>query len=296
MKKIIDVCCGSKMFWYQKNRKDTIYMDIREYEDTLCDGRKLEIQPDIIADFRNIPFKDNSFKLVVFDPPHLSRVGENSWLKKKYGKLGQDWKNDIKKGFEECFRVLEHYGVLIFKWNEEQIKLTEILKLTSVQPLFGNKRAKTHWLVFLKEESEKMEVVLEVIPMDKKQYLKKGYKINLEIESRKAVLDYLRETLDGIKAVRMTERMQGGFLPSDDAMVNRINRIIEEENYIATLYDFTEELAREIDKVDDVVERALLRYRYINGWTWEEIAEKLGYSVMNTHRLHKRAVDNFNLL
>lgn len=105
----------------------------------------------IIADFRQIPFNDNSFKLVVFDPPHLLKVGENSWLKKKYGKLGQNWKNDIKKGFEECFRVLESSGILIFKWNEEQIKLSEILKLTTTKPLFGNKRAKTHWLVFMKE-------------------------------------------------------------------------------------------------------------------------------------------------
>lgn len=150
-KKILDVCCGSKMFWFDKNREDTIYMDIREYEDILCDGRKLEIKPDIVADFRKIPFKDNSFKLVVFDPPHLVRVGENSWLKKKYGKLGEEWKSDIKKGFEECFRVLGPYGTLIFKWNEEQIKLSEILKLTNVRPLFGNKRAKTHWLVFIKE-------------------------------------------------------------------------------------------------------------------------------------------------
>lgn len=127
-------------------------MDNRELEDTLCDGRKLEIKPDIVADFRKIPFKDNSFKLVVFDPPHLLRVGENSWLAKKYGKLGQDWKSDLKQGFEECFRVLEPYGILIFKWNEEQVKLSEILKLTNVRPLFGNKRAKTHWLVFMKGE------------------------------------------------------------------------------------------------------------------------------------------------
>lgn len=150
-KKILDVCCGSKMFWFDKNREDTIYMDIREYEDTLCDGRKLEVKPDIVADFRDIPFKENSFKLIVFDPPHLLRVGENSWLKKKYGSLGQDWKEDIKKGFKECFRVLEPYGTLVFKWNEEQVKLSEVLKLTNVRPLFGNKRAKTHWLVFMKE-------------------------------------------------------------------------------------------------------------------------------------------------
>lgn len=150
MKKILDVCCGSKMFWFNKNREDTVYMDNREYEDILCDGRKIEIKPDIVANFKKIPFPDNSFKLVVFDPPHLLRVGDNSWLKKKYGKLDNSWPQDIKKGFEECFRVLEPFGILIFKWNEEQIKLSEILRLTNVEPLFGNKRSKTHWLVFMK--------------------------------------------------------------------------------------------------------------------------------------------------
>lgn len=151
MKKILDVCCGSKMFWFDKNRDDTLYMDYRELEDVLCDGRKLEIKPDLVADFRNIPFQDNSFKLVVFDPPHLLRVGENSWLAKKYGRLSENWKEDIRQGFKECFRVLEPYGVLIFKWNEEQIKLSEILKLTDRVALIGNKRAKTHWLVFIKD-------------------------------------------------------------------------------------------------------------------------------------------------
>ena len=151
MKKILDVCCGSKMFWFQKNRKDTVYMDIREFEDTLCDGRKLEVKPDIIGDFRNIPYPDNSFKLVVFDPPHLLKAGNKSWLAKKYGKLNDTWPEDIKKGFIECFRVLEPYGVLIFKWNEDQIKLSEILKTTDKKPLFGNKRSKTHWLVFMKD-------------------------------------------------------------------------------------------------------------------------------------------------
>lgn len=151
MKRILDVCCGSKMFWFQKDREDTVYMDIRELEDILCDGRKLEIKPDIIGDFRNIPFLNNSFKLVVFDPPHLAKAGTKSWIVKKYGKLDNNWPEDLKQGFSECMRVLETYGILIFKWNEEQIKLSEILKNIEYKPLFGNKRAKTHWLVFMKE-------------------------------------------------------------------------------------------------------------------------------------------------
>lgn len=155
MSKILYVCCGSRMFWFNKNNPNVTFMDIRELEDTLCDGRKLEIKPDIIGDFRNMPFENNTFDLVMFDPPHLIRAGKNSWLAKKYGKLNMDtWQNDLKQGFDECMRVLKPCGVLVFKWNEEQIRLKDILNCFYQEPLFGNKRAKTHWLTFIKEEEE----------------------------------------------------------------------------------------------------------------------------------------------
>jgi hypothetical protein len=150
-KPIIDVCCGSKMFWFDRKNPQTIFMDIRELEDTLCDGRKLVIKPDIIGDFKNIPYLDNSFKLAVFDPPHLKNVGDNSWMAKKYGKLGRDWKEDIKQGFDECMRVLEPAGILVFKWNEEQIKLKDILSVIKYKPLFGDRRSKTIWTIFMKD-------------------------------------------------------------------------------------------------------------------------------------------------
>lgn len=152
MKKILDACCGSKMFWFDKKNEDTIFIDNRTLEDTLCDGRRLIIKPDIVTDFRDMPFDDNTFYLVVFDPPHLKQAGKNSWLAKKYGTLDkQTWPQDIRQGFNECMRVLKPNGTLIFKWNEEQIKLKDILKVIEYKPLFGNKRAKTHWLVFIKQ-------------------------------------------------------------------------------------------------------------------------------------------------
>ena len=49
-------------------------------------------------------------------------------------------------------RVLKPNGTLIFKWNEQQIKLKRILEIIDYKPLFGNRRDKTHWLVFFKEE------------------------------------------------------------------------------------------------------------------------------------------------
>lgn len=150
-KQILDVCCGSRMFWFDKNNERTVFMDNRVLHDVLCDERKLDIEPDVVGDFRNIPFDDNSFYMVVFDPQHLLKVGEKSWLAKKYGRLSDTWREDLKQGFSECMRVLKPNGTLIFKWNEQQIKLREILNLIDYRPLFGNRRGYTHWLVFMKD-------------------------------------------------------------------------------------------------------------------------------------------------
>lgn len=153
-KKILDVCCGSRMFWFDKENPDALFGDIRDENHVLCDGRTLDIKPDMQFDFRELPFKDNIFKLVVFDPPHLDKLGENSWMAKKYGILFKTWQDDIKAGFKECFRVLEPEGILIFKWNETQIKTSEVLALTNRCPLFGNisgKRSNTHWISFMNQ-------------------------------------------------------------------------------------------------------------------------------------------------
>lgn len=87
------------------------------------------VEPDIIGDFRNMPFDNGFFDLVVFDPPHAF-VSKNSIIGKKYGTLNKKhWKIDIKQGFEECMRVLKNDGILIFKWSEPTIKVSEVLKL-----------------------------------------------------------------------------------------------------------------------------------------------------------------------
>lgn len=160
-KLILDVCCGSKMFWFNKNNPSVIYMDKRSgtWQTDNRKGRKQTIiDPTLIADFEQIPFADCSFTLVVFDPPHLLNLKENTRLAKKYGTLKNGWQEMLKKGFAECFRVLKENGILIFKWNEYHIPLSKILELTSEQPLFGQrsgKQSKTHWVVFMKTDRQK---------------------------------------------------------------------------------------------------------------------------------------------
>ena len=164
MMNILDPCCGSRMMYFDKSDQRVLFGDARSEEHILKDRqyeRFLEINPDVRLNFTKLPFKSSSFRLVVFDPPHLVRAGNKSWLDKKYGKLPKDWQEEIRKGFSECFRVLKPGGILIFKWNETQIKVKDILALTTEKPLFGHTTMRhrknqiaTHWFTFMKEIEE----------------------------------------------------------------------------------------------------------------------------------------------
>ena len=150
MKQILDACCGSRIFWFDRENPDAIFADNRELETTLCGGRQLLVKPDVKMDFRNMPYADESFKVVVFDPPHLIHAGATSWLASKYGVLPADWKPYLKAGFNECMRVFEKDGLLVFKWNKDQIAFSEVLKVFEEKPLLGDKRGKTRWVIFIK--------------------------------------------------------------------------------------------------------------------------------------------------
>jgi len=158
---ILDACCGSRMMWEDRKNPEVVFGDMRSETITVTDRshgktggkRTVLIEPDVQLDFRNLPYPDNTFSLVVFDPPHLERAGRKSWMAAKYGKLGKNWRDDLRQGFAECFRVLKEDGVLVFKWNETQVAIKEVISLAPQRPLFGNlsgRSGKTHWLVFMK--------------------------------------------------------------------------------------------------------------------------------------------------
>ena len=156
MKTVLDVTAGSRMMWFDRDDERAIFTDIRQESTELCDGRMLTVDPDLQADFRELPFPEASFYHVIFDPPHLKRLGKSSWTRAKYGALFPTWRDDLTAGFSECFRVLKPNGTLIFKWNEDQIPVNDILALTPHQPLYGHRSgraSKTHWIAFIKEDN-----------------------------------------------------------------------------------------------------------------------------------------------
>ena len=151
-KPILDPCCGSKMFYFDKTNPRVDFRDNREVNTRLCDGRPLVIEPDTIGDVLNIDAPDESYSLVVFDPPHMTG-GDSGWQIQKYGRLPDNWQEWMTKAFAECWRVLKPNGTLIFKWYEYKVKIQEVIKCAPVKPLLGNRRpssSKTHWIVFFK--------------------------------------------------------------------------------------------------------------------------------------------------
>lgn len=158
MKKLIlDACCGGRQFWFNKNNPAVLFTDNRFMEPKVVgsgkDARVRKCLPDKIMDFREMDIPDKTFRLVVFDPPHLF-LGDTSYMAQSYSALNkQSWQDDLSRGFQECFRVLKDEGILIFKWNESDILLKDILKLSPYAPLFGHpsgKAQKTHWICFMK--------------------------------------------------------------------------------------------------------------------------------------------------
>ena len=157
---ILDACCGGRYFWFDKHHENTLYIDIRE-EEPGCNPHRPNfcVKPDIVMDFRHLKFNDKTFKLIVWDPPHLKSLGETSVMRMTYGCLhNETWTYDLKTGFNELWRVLEDYGVLVFKWHESEIPLKEVLKLFHTKPLFGNPTNSgetTKWCCFMKIPKDK---------------------------------------------------------------------------------------------------------------------------------------------
>ena len=163
---ILDATCGGKSIWNPKNRDndETLFIDKRQEEKGFPGkgGESYGVEPDEIQDFRDLPYDDEEFKLVIFDPPHV--VKDNGMesitgvVQKKYGALhAETWQHDLKKGFEELFRVLEEGGTLVFKFADSDIDFQDVLELSPYKDLAGTRTKKTscenRWFVFQKHPS-----------------------------------------------------------------------------------------------------------------------------------------------
>ena len=159
---VLDACCGSRAFWFDKHDERAMYVDKRReihvWNERITDrAAPLVIDPDWQGSFTALPFPDSTFDHVVFDPPHIVGTSASGNVAKYYGVLRGEWREELRRGFAECFRVLRPGGTLIFKWNELSVPVREVLALTPEKPLYGHrsgKASKTHWIAFLKPKPQ----------------------------------------------------------------------------------------------------------------------------------------------
>ena len=159
---VLDMCCGSRGMWFEKDDERAWGLDIRVGRYKVDMGTKgtkgrsdIVVNPDVVGDFRCVPFRDGVFWHVVFDPPHYTagRMGRTGNMFHRYGSLIPGWEEMLREGFQEGFRVLRPGGTLIFKWCSIQIPLVRVLALCGERPLYGHRGGRalqTHWIAFVK--------------------------------------------------------------------------------------------------------------------------------------------------
>lgn len=52
------------------------------------------------------------------------------------------------------------------------------------------------------------------------------------------------------------------------------------------------DIYNKIEKMEDETEKRVLRLKYLEGYSWEQVAEEIGYSIRQIHNIHKRALEN----
>ncbi len=150
---MLDATCGGRMLWVDKNHPNAVYVDRRIVPKgtTVANvGNNWEVKPDVCASFTALPFKDESFDIVLFDPPHIfgNKITETSITQTRYSILPSvGWERVLRAGFSECWRVAR--VALHFKWScpHGGRALKKIELLFPAKPLY---RADGAWTVFLK--------------------------------------------------------------------------------------------------------------------------------------------------
>lgn len=110
-----------------------------------------------MCDSRHLPFPDQTFDLLSFDPPHMC-VGPASHMAEAYGHWTTAEILDlVERTAPEAHRVAKPEALLTLKWNDHDIKLPRILALLSQywEPLYGQTTAlrekhksATTWTIF----------------------------------------------------------------------------------------------------------------------------------------------------
>jgi DNA-directed RNA polymerase specialized sigma subunit len=131
---------------------------------------------------------------------------------------------------------------------------------------------------------------------DKIRYLRRFSIIDKEINRKIEELSYWRSRLGQITSIATAVPKGGGSIYKSGDIIAKIVDLEEEINRdIDRLVELKKEIEDTIEQIEDEQLRLLLRYRYIDGKVWEQIAVDMGYGWRHIHRLHSKALDELKM-
>ena len=133
--------------------------------------------------------------------------------------------------------------------------------------------------------------------MTAKQYLRQVKRLDNLINAKLEQVDELRGIVTKITSKLDAVKVEKhNFVDKTGTLISKIVDLEKEINKdIDKLIDLKAEVIENIDKVKNQDYRLLLTLRYLNYWTWEQIAVEMNYSYVHVHRLHSRALREFNI-
>ena len=133
--------------------------------------------------------------------------------------------------------------------------------------------------------------------MTAKEYLNQARHLDALINCRLREIDYWKDLSSGVSGMRFDGMSHNPNRPTDAPFVRCLEKIDEiqrsVEEKVAYLISLRDEINARIDMLDNHEEQVLLRYRYIDGFTWEEIESMMNVSERTAFRIHGNALAHF---
>ena len=135
--------------------------------------------------------------------------------------------------------------------------------------------------------------------MTAKEYLNQARHLDALINCRLREIDYWRDLSSSVSGTRFDGMPHSPNRPTEAPFVRCLEKIDEiqrsVEEKIAYLVRLKEEINTAIDKLESRDEQLVLRYRYLDDCTWEEISRMLNVSLRTVYRIHGSALQNFSV-
>ena len=132
--------------------------------------------------------------------------------------------------------------------------------------------------------------------MTAKEYLNQARHLDALINCRLREIDYWRDLSSSVSGTRFDGMPHSPNRPTEAPFVRCLEKIDEiqrsVEEKITYLVRLKEEINTAIDKLENRDEQLVLRYRYLDDCTWEEISRMLNVSLRTVHRIHGSALQN----